>query len=127
MNSALRRKFDFMKLLELLYKRETAAPMLALAFATAVSTALVLARIVWTENLRYAFLVWNLFLAWLPLLFSLLACEHYRKGTRANLDEPTPDPSKEGSRTAGVQRQFPSWEGSGGATVFNFGVQRWDF
>jgi len=37
----------------------------------------VIARIVWTGQLRYAFLVWNLFLAWMPLIFALLAKERY--------------------------------------------------
>jgi uncharacterized membrane protein len=69
-----------MKLLNLLYRRETAAPMLALTFASAVSVALVVARVVWTDNLRGAYLIWNLFLAWLPLIFALLACEQYRNG-----------------------------------------------
>ena len=49
-------------------------PLLALTFASAASVALVGARIIATGNLRYSFLVWNLFLAWLPLIFALLAC-----------------------------------------------------
>jgi len=52
-------------------------PMLALTFASGVSVALVIARIFWTGNINYGFLVWNLFLAWLPLVFSLLAVEKY--------------------------------------------------
>jgi len=32
----------------------------------------------WTGNLHYAFLIWNLFLAWCPLAFALLAGEHFR-------------------------------------------------
>jgi uncharacterized membrane protein len=71
-----------MKVLHLSFKRETAAPMLALAFASAISVAVVLARICWTGDLHYGFLIWNLFLAWLPLVFALLACDHYRH--RAN-------------------------------------------
>ena len=71
-----------MKVLHLFFKRETAAPMLALAFASAISVAVVLARICWTGDLHYGFLIWNLFLAWLPLVFALLACDHYRH--RAN-------------------------------------------
>jgi uncharacterized membrane protein len=70
-----------MSLLRLALKRETAAPMLALAFATIVCVALVIARMIWPGDLRNpVFLIWNLFLAWLPLVFSLLACDHYHKG-----------------------------------------------
>jgi uncharacterized membrane protein len=67
-----------MKLLNLLFRRETAIPVAALTFASGVSVALVLARIAWTWRFNYAFLIWNLFLAWLPLIFALLACERYR-------------------------------------------------
>jgi len=88
-----------MKILRIAFKQETAMPVLALTFASGVSVALVIARIAWTGQIRYSFLVWNLFLAWLPLIFALLAREHYRKGTRTkvNSDEPTPGPTKEGS------------------------------
>ncbi len=57
---------------------------LALLFASGVSTALVAARIAWTGRLHYGFLVWNLFLAWLPLVFALLACDAYRDGVARN-------------------------------------------
>jgi uncharacterized membrane protein len=50
-------------------------PMLALAFASAVCVGLVAGRLLWTRDIRYIFLVWNLFLAWLPLVFALLAQE----------------------------------------------------
>ena len=73
-----------MGLLKLAFKRETAMPMLALTFASGASAALVFARIVWTGHLRYGFLVWNLFLAWLPLVFALLACEKYQNGSGRN-------------------------------------------
>jgi len=56
-------------------------PMLALTFGSGVSVTLVIARVVWTGRLHYAFLIWNLFLAWLPLIFSLLAWEKYRTGS----------------------------------------------
>ena len=26
-------------------------------------------------------MIWNLFLAWLPMIFALLACEKFRKGS----------------------------------------------
>jgi uncharacterized membrane protein len=68
-----------MKLMRLAFRRETARPMLALLFASGVSMVLVAARIVGTRDVdRYGFLAWNLFLAWLPLIFALLACEEYR-------------------------------------------------
>ncbi|HWX19292.1 MAG TPA: DUF1361 domain-containing protein [Candidatus Binatia bacterium] len=54
--------------------------MLALLMASGVSVALVIGRIAWTRDIRYVFLVWNLFLAWLPLIFSLLAYDEYQAG-----------------------------------------------
>jgi len=68
-----------MKLIKLAFQPETAVPVMALTFATGVCLALVSARVLWTRDVHYAFLIWNLFLAWLPLLLSLLACECYRK------------------------------------------------
>src|SRR5262245_36159302 len=68
-----------MKLIKLAFQRETAAPLTALTFATGVCLTLVSTRILWSRNLHYSFLIWNLFLAWLPLVFSLLACDYYRK------------------------------------------------
>lgn len=68
-----------MNLLKLLFRRETIAPMAALTFASFVSVAIILARVLFTGNIRYAFLIWNLFLAWLPLVFAMLAREKYRE------------------------------------------------
>jgi len=73
-----------MKLLKLAFKRETAMPMLALTFASSVCGALVVARIAWTRDFHYAFLIWNLFLAWLPLIFALLASEKYQNASGRN-------------------------------------------
>jgi uncharacterized membrane protein len=70
-----------MRIVKLLLKRETVVPVLALTFASIVSVGLVFARIAWTGHLRYAFLVWNLFLAWLPLVFSLLASQELQHET----------------------------------------------
>jgi len=67
-----------MKVIRLAFQRETAIPVLALMIASAASVALVFARIIWTGNLRYSFLIWNLFLAWLPMILALLAHEQYR-------------------------------------------------
>lgn len=70
----------FMKLFQLMFKRETAVPMLALSFASAVSVVLVLARMVWVRDTHYAFLIWNLFLAWVPMVLVLFAREHQKPG-----------------------------------------------
>jgi len=48
-------------------------PLAALMFASAVACSLLGARMVLTGSWRQVFLPWNLFLAWLPLLFAWLA------------------------------------------------------
>ena len=73
-----------MNIFKVIFKRETLAPMLALIFASAISVGLVFARIVWTGRLAYGFLVWNLFLAWFPLLFALLVWEFRENGSARN-------------------------------------------
>ena len=50
----------------------------ALLLASVVCVALVAGRVAWTRNLHYAFLVWNIFLAWLPLVFAVQAAAIYR-------------------------------------------------
>lgn len=77
-----------MRILKLLFKRETFLPMAALTFASAVSAVLIFSRVIVTRDYRYGFLVWNLILAWMPLVFALLARDDYRtrrNGTRAGL------------------------------------------
>jgi uncharacterized membrane protein len=69
-----------MKLLQIIFKPETRAPLGALTFGSAVIVTPILARIFWTGNLHHGFLVWNLFLAWLPLVFALLAAHEDRAG-----------------------------------------------
>jgi len=66
-----------MKFVKIAFKRQTAMPMFALTLASGVSVALVIARIIRTHNISYGFLLWNLFLAWLPLIFAFLAAEKY--------------------------------------------------
>jgi len=44
---------------------------LALAFASSLATLMVALRMMYTGELYFAFLVWNLFLAWLPFLFAV--------------------------------------------------------
>ena len=48
-------------------------PVLALAFASLIGCAVLAARVVITGHWRHLYLPWNLFLAWLPLLFALAA------------------------------------------------------
>src|SRR5688572_1063136 len=67
-----------MNILKLLFKRETLEPMAALSFASAVSVMIIVFRVIFTGNIRYSFLIWNLFLAWLPLVLAVLAREKYR-------------------------------------------------
>ena len=45
---------------------------LALLFASVVATTMVAVRVVYTGHFSYIFLVWNLFLAWLPFMFALM-------------------------------------------------------
>jgi uncharacterized membrane protein len=70
-----------MKLFQLMFKRETVVPMLALSFASIVSVAMVVGRMVWLRDTHFGFLIWNLFLAWIPMVFALLAREHLRMGS----------------------------------------------
>ncbi len=70
-----------MRLLKIAFKREMAAPMIALVFGSAASVALIFGRILWTQKLSYGFLIWNLFLAWTPLILALLANHEYRAGS----------------------------------------------
>jgi uncharacterized membrane protein len=68
-----------MNLVKLLFRRETLAPMAALSLASAVSVGIVVLRVLFTKNIHYSFLIWNLFLAWLPLVFALLARDCFRR------------------------------------------------
>ncbi|MGC3958758.1 MAG: DUF1361 domain-containing protein [Verrucomicrobiota bacterium] len=68
-----------MNVLKLLFRRETLAPMAALGLASAVSVGIVLLRVLFTKNLYYSFLIWNLFLAWLPLVFALLVRDTFQR------------------------------------------------
>jgi len=73
-----------MKLIELVFRRDTLAPLLALTLASAVAVALAAARIAVTHHLRYGLLVWNLILAWLPLIFAMLAREQFKRDLKGN-------------------------------------------
>lgn len=50
---------------------ELRVPLVTLMLASVLGTALIVARAILTEQGLQVYLVWNLFLAWLPLLFAL--------------------------------------------------------
>lgn len=66
-----------MKFLRIVHKQGLSAPVLALASASVVVTALVAYRILAGCMVWHAYLVWNLFLAWVPLVFAVLAAERF--------------------------------------------------
>jgi uncharacterized membrane protein len=53
-----------------LYRNRAVATLGALAMATTVCTAMVAARVLYTGAPTFRFLLWNLFLAWVPFLIS---------------------------------------------------------
>ena len=54
-----------------------AAPVFTLVGASVVSVALLSAKIILSGQWSHVYLIWNLFLAWLPLLLALLVCHRY--------------------------------------------------
>ena len=48
-------------------------PLLTLGFGTFICVAIIVARVIYTGQPWYAFLLWNLFLAWVPLTLALAA------------------------------------------------------
>jgi len=54
----------------------------SLVFASAVCTALLLLRIVHSHRFTHFYLLWNLFLAWLPMICSLAAYNFYKRSSR---------------------------------------------
>ena len=66
-----------MKLFHLFRKQGLTAPVFALALASACLTALLVIRAIYGCEVRHLYLVGNLFLAWLPLLFAVLAVERF--------------------------------------------------
>lgn len=71
-----------MNLVKLALKRETSTPILALVLASCVSVGLILGRIFSSGRGAYLGLIWNLFLAWLPLVFALLALDRYERASQ---------------------------------------------
>jgi uncharacterized membrane protein len=54
-------------------------PVVLLLGFTLFCLAMLLARIISTDSLKYTFLVWNLFLAWVPLLIAVYLQIYFRK------------------------------------------------
>ena len=99
-----------MKLFQLMFKRETLVPMLALSFASIVSVVLVIGRMIWVHDTHFAFLIWNLFLAWIPMVFALLAREHHKAGANPGWRPPagTRRPGSPGTRRACARSSRPT-------------------
>lgn len=66
-----------MSLLRAIHRQGLVAPVFALAMASIILTAMVAYRILAGCAVWHAYLVWNLFLAWLPLVFAVLAVERF--------------------------------------------------
>jgi uncharacterized membrane protein len=62
--------------------RTATFPLLALLFASLTGVALMVLRVTLTHDWKYFFLAWNLFLAWLPLIFALGVHERHHRGER---------------------------------------------
>jgi uncharacterized membrane protein len=62
--------------------RRRLAALGALLTASAFGVALVAFRFAWTGEVRYANLVWNLVLAWVPFALALLVYDRARRGLR---------------------------------------------
>ena len=64
-------------------------PIAALALSSLAGCALLASRAVLLGSLRHGFLVWNLFLAWLPLLFALMLEFRQRRESSRSWITPT--------------------------------------
>src|SRR5689334_21968627 len=62
-----------------LYRRY--AVFVPMIFASALCIAIVIARIAYTNSYTYAFLIWNLFLAWPPVICAFIAYKFHEKLT----------------------------------------------
>ena len=62
--------------------RPIAVPLIALLFVSCVAVTLTVLRTEWSRNWRYMSLIWNLFLAWLPLVFALAVHRRHQRGER---------------------------------------------
>ena len=65
--------------------RRRLAALAALVVSSGFAVALVLLRLVWTGELHYANLFWNLFLAWIPFVLSLVVYARAKAGASLRL------------------------------------------
>lgn len=66
-----------MKFIRIVREQGLSAPVFALALASATLIALITLRVIAGAQVRHAYLMWNLFLAWLPLVFAVFAAERF--------------------------------------------------
>ena len=64
------------------FSRNALTAFASLSFASVVCVALVVARIYRTGSLNYVFLVWNLILAWVPLVYAFIAYRIHKSRIR---------------------------------------------
>lgn len=67
------------------FRRATLFPLLALLTASGIGVFLTALRIERTHNWHYVLLPWNLFLAWLPLIFALGVYHLHHRGERRSV------------------------------------------
>jgi uncharacterized membrane protein len=66
------------------FVRTVLLPLLTLLFVSLVGAMLVALRMAWTGRFTYLFLIWNLILAWLPLVFAVCLCREYQRQVSAS-------------------------------------------
>ena len=67
-----------------IFRHDLRIPLFTLALASMLGVALIAARTVLTWHGQHLFLVWNLFLAWIPLALALWFDERDRRGPVAS-------------------------------------------
>lgn len=65
------------KFLRIVRQQGLALPVFTLLVASVICVTLIAYRVVVGAQVRHAYLVWNLFLAWIPLLFAVLAAQRF--------------------------------------------------
>lgn len=63
-------------------RKYVANPVFPLFLFSCFCTGILVTRIIWTDQIRFIFLAWNLFLAWVPLLITLFLNERMKAGSR---------------------------------------------